>query len=302
MEKVIVTGATSFIGRHLIDKLLRNYEVIAIVRHNSSKINVLPKSDRLTILELDMGEYEKISGTVKGNGDIFVHLAWNGTRGELRNKLEIQEENFKNSMNALKCAAELNVKAFISAGSQAEYGLWTKEYTLAETETAYPNTEYGKFKLKFCQEAGKFCKEKGIKFIEPRFFSLYGPDDFAGTMVISVLKKMLKGEDCDLTEGIQKWDFLYIDDAISGLELLMSSDVQGGVYNFGYGENFPLKSYIEIMKELTGSKSKLNFGVVPYPSTGIVNVAPCVKKLKNLGWEPKIDFRRGILRVLEEFK
>lgn len=302
MEKIIITGATSFIGRHLVEELLQNYKVIAIVRPNSEKMQFLPKSDRLTIIQLDMNEYDKISEIIKEQGDIFVHLAWEGTRGESRNNEKIQRDNLENSLNALKCAVELNVKTFISAGSQAEYGPWIKEYTLSEEEKAYPNTEYGKFKLLFYQKAEKFCKEKNIKFVEPRFFSLYGPGDFDGTMIISTLKKMVKGEECNFTEAMQKWDFLYIDDAISGLRILMNPSVPGGIYNFGYGEDFPLKSYIERMHQMTGKKSQLNFGVVPYPKTGIVNVAPCVKKLKQLGWKPKIDFKMGIAKVLDALK
>lgn len=302
MEKVIVTGATSFIGRYLVKELLSSYKVIAIVRPNSKKTQLLPQNNKLTILPLDMNEYDKISEIIRDSGDIFVHLAWDGTRGDARNNEEIQKNNLKNSLSALQCASELNVKVFISAGSQAEYGPWKKQYKLDEEQKACPNTEYGKFKLLFYENAKKICDKNGIKFIEPRFFSLYGPGDFDGTMVISTLKKMIKDEECNFTESIQKWDFLYIDDAISGLKLLMNPGVSGGIYNFGYGESLPLKSYIKEMYHLTNSKSQLNFGVIPYPKTGIVNIIPCVKKLKNLGWSPKIDFKTGILRIIKSLE
>lgn len=302
MKKIVITGATSFIGIHLIKNLLNEYQIIAVVRPKSQKILMLPQSPNLTKVELYMDEYNRISEEIHENIDVFIHLAWDGTRGRERNDINLQEKNYFRSMMALKCAIDLNTRTFISAGSQAEYGLWNKEYKLSEKEIAKPNTAYGKFKLKFYEQASKICKESTIRFIEPRFFSLYGPDDFKGTMIISTLKKMLSGEDCNLTEGIQKWDFLYIEDAIWGLRNLIENKEAHGIYNFGYGESHQLKEYIQKMYEITKSNSKLNWGAIPYPETGIVNVNPCVDKLKYLGWEPKISFEKGIQEIITFLK
>lgn len=302
MKKVLITGATSFIGIHLIKKLLNKYKIIAIVRPNSPKIELLPECTNLIKVKLNMNEYYKIPELIYDDIDIFIHFAWDGTRGNKRNDGLLQEKNYNYSVMALESAIKLNSKVFMSAGSQAEYGPWNKEYKLSEDEVAKPNTEYGKNKLKFYNKAIKVCEENNIRFIEPRFFSLYGPGDFEGTMVISMLKKMLSGEDCNLTEGIQKWDFLYIEDAISGLERLMESKSGKGIYNFGYGESHQLKDYIKKMHELTKSKSKLNFGVISYPSTGIVNINPCVDKLKNIGWTPKFNFEKGIQEIIKTLR
>lgn len=302
MKKVLITGATSFIGIHLIKKLLNKYKIIAIVRPNSPKIELLPECTNLIKVKLNMNEYYKIPELIYDDIDIFIHFAWVGTRGNKRNDGLLQEKNYNYSVMALESAIKLNSKVFMSAGSQAEYGPWNKEYKLSEDEVAKPNTEYGKNKLKFYNKAIKVCEENNIRFIEPRFFSLYGPGDFEGTMVISMLKKMLSGEDCNLTEGIQKWDFLYIEDAISGLERLMESKSGKGIYNFGYGESHQLKDYIKKMHELTKSKSKLNFGVISYPSTGIVNINPCVDKLKNIGWTPKFNFEKGIQEIIKTLR
>lgn len=299
MKKVLITGATSFIGRHLIKNLLNEYQIIAVVRPKSKKASMLPESSNLIKVELDMNEYNRISEKINENIDVFIHLAWAGTRGKERNDINLQEKNYFCSIMALKCAVDLNTKTFISAGSQAEYGLWTKEYKLSEKEISKPNTEYGKFKLKFYNKAIGICKENNIRFIEPRFFSLYGPGDFEGTMVISILKKMLLGMECDLTKGIQKWDFLYINDAVLGIKQLIENRKASGIYNFGYGESHLLKDYIRKMYEITKSTSKLNWGIIPYPKTGIVNIDPCVDKLKSIGWTPKITFDKGIEKIIK---
>lgn len=302
MKNILITGATSFIGSHLINILLDDYKIFAVVRPDSKKKEILPKNDNLIKVELNMNEYYKLPDKINEDIDTFIHFAWAGTRGNERNNKTIQEENYQYSMMALESAIALGTKTFMTAGSQAEYGPWINDYKQSENVDAKPNTEYGKIKLKFYENANKICSKNNMRFIEPRFFSLYGPGDFEGTMVISILKKMLSGIDCDLTEGIQKWDFLYIDDAVLGLKQLIETENAKGIYNFGYGESHILKEYIQIMYEITKSTSKLNWGVIPYPKTGIVNINPSVDKLKSIGWVPKINFEEGIKRVIKLFK
>ena len=231
--------------------------------------------------------------------DCFIHLAWNGTRGVARNDEKIQAENLKYSQYALESAVALEVDTFVSAGSQAEYGPWQKKEKLSETIIPDPNTAYGKMKLEFYKIACRICTIKKIRFLEPRFFSLYGPSDFSGTMIMSILNDMLQNKPCKLTLGIQDWDFLYIDDAVLGLVKLLQDKKTHGIYNFGSGECHPLKFYIEKMYQITKSSSVLNYGAIPYPSTGMVNVNPDIEKLKSIGWKPEVTFEEGIKRILD---
>lgn len=304
MKTIIVTGATSFIGRNLVAALVKENRVIAVIRQNSKKKNFLPVDKNLQYFEIDMDNYKCLASLLRGQKpiDTFVHLAWGGTRGKMRDDSYIQEKNLKASLEALRCTEELGVKMFITAGSQAEYGPWKEKEKLNENVIPHPNTEYGKAKLAFYESAIKKCKESGIKFIEPRFFSLYGAGDYEGTMVISMLKNMLNNNPCNLTKSIQTWDFLYIDDAISGIMNLLKENVETGIYNFGSGESHPLKWYVEKMAAITGTKSELNFGVVPYPETGMVNVNPDVHKLMATGWKPQVSFEEGIQAIVKSLK
>ena len=293
--RIVISGATSMIGAALTNKLLENnHEVIAVVRSNSKKVEALNRSSKLSIVECNMEDYAKLDNLIEGKVDVAVSTAWNGTRGADRNNKELQEENYKNSISFLKIMLSKGCQKFLTAGSQAEYGLWTIKEKLKEDVVPNPNTEYGKYKLKFYQDAKDCCRDSGCRLIEPRFFSLYGPKDYEGTLVISTLKKMLKNEPCELTECIQLWDFLYIDDAIDGLVKLVEDDVPEGIYNFGSGHSALLKEFIEEMKGITTSDSELKYGTIPYPSTGTVNVNPDVSKLMKCGWTPRTGFDKGI--------
>lgn len=301
MKSIAVTGATSFIGNHLIHQLLPHYNVKAIVRPDSPKINLLPHHPGLSVFEIDMDEYDRIPEYLGSQNpiDAFIHLAWNGTRGALRNDKKLQEHNLACSVKILESGVKLGVTTFISAGSQAEYGPWMKSEKLVETVKPCPNTEYGKAKLDFYKAALQECRKKEIRFIEPRFFSLYGPGDFEGTMVISMLRNMLQNKECNLTESVQTWDFLYIDDAVKGLLNLIQDPSASGIYNFGSGDSHPLKWFIEKMYELTKSRSKLNYGAIPYPLTGMVNVNPDVSRLMATGWKPGVSFEEGISAIIK---
>lgn len=293
--RIAVSGATSMIGAAIVNRLLlQGHEVIAIVRKSCKKLDTLNTSDNLTLVSCDMCDYRAINGMINGKIDVAITTAWNGTRGADRNNQKLQQTNLQYSIDFLKEMIRLGCKKFFTAGSQAEYGLWTRQEKLSEDVLPNPNTEYGRYKLQFYEYAKAYCVEHGCTLVEPRFFSLYGPNDFTGTMVMSTLKKMIANKACELTECVQLWDFLYIDDAIDALCMLIASEKAAGIYNFGSGRSAPLKEYIETMMEVTQSKSELHYGAVPYPKTGIVNVNPNIDRLTELGWIPKVTFIEGM--------
>lgn len=302
MKRIVVTGATSFIGRHLIDLLIKkDYEIIAVVRKGSSRLPKALNNEKIQVIELNLDEYALMHKYIVKPVDVFVHLAWNGTRGSDRDNKKMQEENYIFSIEAVKEAIKIGCKRFISAGSQAEYGICNSVVT--EETICNPVTYYGKEKLKFYEDALEICKKNNVEFKEPRFFSLYGSDDFSGTMIISIINKMLKNEPCELTEGIQMWDFLHIDDAVKGIERLMDCNCPDGVYNFGSGDARILIAFIDEMKECSASKSQLLYGAVPYPITGMVTIEPDISKMqRETGWYPTISFRDGITEIINKMK
>lgn len=298
MRNIIITGSTSFIGVNLIRELLnKNYNVIALTRKEPSNIEKLPKSEKIKIIQLDMEEITKLPTIINEKCDIFVHLAWNGTRGNDRNNITLQQNNYNQSIDAIKVAHELGCSIFVGAGSQAEYGLYNCE--ISEVTECKPVTEYGKSKLKVCNDGYELCKKIGINFKWPRFFSLYGVEDYDQTLIISTIDKMLKDETIKLTECIQMWNFLYITDAINGVIKLIETNCSNGVYNFGSNDTRVLKSYIEEMAAITNTKSEIIYGAVPYPQTGMVSVEPNTEKLKKeTNWESQTPFREGIKTII----
>lgn len=297
--KILISGAASMIGAALANEFTaQEHDVVAVVRPNSAKKQKLKNSTHLSVIECGMKDYALLPDLVNSTIDAAFSVAWNGTRGSERNNMNLQEENCEYSVDFLHSAVDLGCKKFITAGSQAEYGSTHGTEKVNEKTEPHPDSAYGKNKLRFYEYAQEYCQKKKCTLIEPRFFSIYGPDDYPGSMIISTLRKMLNNETCDLTACTQLWDFLFIDDVVTGLTTLIKSTTAQGIYNFGYGESAILKTYIEIMYQLTKSSSRLNFGVVPYSETGPVNLNPSVEKLKSTGWVPKVSFPEGIKGIL----
>lgn len=300
MLKAIITAANSFIGRKLCGQLdARGYSIHAIVRTSFKNDLIFKDMKNVKIVKCDMEDYKKLSNMIHENCDIGIALAWNGTRGNARNDRQKQEINYHSSVDCINSFLSLGCSTILTAGSQAEYGPLFGRRKVFETDICNPNTEYGKSKLKLYTDATKICRDNA-RLIEPRFFSLYGSDDFAETMIISMIRNMLQDMPCNLTKCIQLWDFLYIDDAIDALIRLIESTTAEGIYNLGSGISRPLKEYVEIMYTLTNSQSILNYGAVAYPPTGMVHTNPSIQRLTNeLDWEPQISFEEGIKRVIK---
>lgn len=301
-KNIIITGATSFIGVNLIDELVKhNYNITAIIRPYSINKKRLNTFRGIKIAELEMHEYKNINQYVQDISDsILINLAWNGTRGIERDDEELQKSNYEFSMDIVKAVVDSGCKMIINAGSQAEYGQHIGR--ISETTKCNPVTKYGIYKLKFFNEASNYCKLNNISFLELRFFSLYGPDDSPNTLILSILESMIKNKRCELTECIQKWNFLHIRDAVKGIINLIENKCDSGAYNFASLDTRCLKSFIEEMYVLSGSKSEIIYGAIEYPKTGKVELCPDVTKLINTGWKPEISFKDGISEIIERMR
>lgn len=295
--KICITAANCFIGLPLVKKASSlGWEVIAVVRVGNKQKDYIASIPNVKVIELNLEDYGKL-GSLVGPVDCSVLLTWNGTRGQTRLDEELQESNYENNMKAVKSLVEHGCKRIITAGSQAEYGIYNDVIT--EKTECKPNTAYGKYKVKLFEDASKYCYEQGISFKEPRFFSLYGPGDYENTLIMSNINRMFVNEECNMTPCTQMWDYLYIDDAVEGVIGLCSKECPDGAYNFGSGDCRPLKEFVDEMKRILQSKSELNFGAVPYTPAGVVSIQPNIGRLKSTGWEPKVSFSQGIQNIVK---
>ena len=142
------------------------------------------------------------------------------------------------------------------------------------------------------------CKKYKIEYSWLRLFSVYGPDDNHEWLIQYLIKEMLANKEINVTRGEQLWDYLYIDD-ISEALLKLVHHTGVGKANLGSGKGNSVKSIIEKIRELTYSKSKINFGAIPYRDDQVMLMEADISKLSDhLNWKPEIDINEGLKRTI----
>lgn len=296
MKKIIVTGATSMLGVATIEECLNNgVEVVAIVHRNSKNFYRLPKSERLKIIELNLDELKTYTPEIN-DADTFYHFAWAATTHAGRLNVDIQEENIRYTLDAVRLAEKFGCKKFIFAGSQAEYGLSDKP--LSRETPIRPVTAYGVSKFAAGKLAEMLCDSLGLSFVWLRILSTYGINDGANTLISYVIDCYQKNIQPVLTPCDQIWDYLSADDAARAFRLLGECPTQG-VYVIGEGGGLTLKSYVETIYRLMEPSVPLVFGGKPYSKNQVMHLAADISDLKrDTGFEPQISFEEGISRII----
>lgn len=273
----LITGGNSFLGVALSKLLLSEGHDVIIACRETSKCS-LAENKHLRIIRYKGLENIKSLKDAVNHADIFVHLAWSGTDRVGRNSKVVQQANVLYSMDALSVAKAIGCALFVEAGSQAEYGIVTGLIT--EETSCKPVTEYGKAKLEFGNKAKKWCFDNGMKFIHLRILSVFGIHDHERTLVKTCIRKMLDNEDVLLSSCRQLWNYVDEDDAARQIFLLTEhalceKSFKAETYLIGSYDTRRLRSFVEEMKILSRSKSKLLFGEL---QGKVVSLDPCIDK------------------------
>lgn len=302
MKRAIVTGPTGAIGIALIEKLAsEDVEVTAVCRKGSQRIQNVPQNSKVKIVECSLDHLNALTDLVKEKQDVFYHFAWDGTFGEARNDMYLQNRNVEYTLNAVETAKKLGCEAFIGAGSQAEYG--RVEGVLKPDTPAYPENGYGIAKLCAGQMSRILCEHLGIRHVWARILSVYGPYDGENTLVMSAIRKLLKGEIPEFTKGEQQWDYLYSKDAAAMFYALGLSGKNGSVYCLGSGQARPLKEYIYEIRNQINPDAELGLGKIPYGDKQVMYLCADTAKLReDTGYTRCCDFSEGISETIQWYK
>ena len=277
-----ITGASSFIGVELCRYLADNgHKVMAMSRRENEDLNAIAAKGNLRVFRADMQSLFDKATDVKA--DVFVHLAWAGTSHEERNNPEIQEENVKSALECVRLAKQMGCQLYVDAGSQAEYGIVPG--VLTEDTACNPVSAYGKAKLQMYNKTVALTSEIGLKYIHLRILSVYGEKDHEETLITSCLRKLKNNEPIVMRSGGQKWNYVYVKDAVRQIaELSLNAydddTFKFEVYNIASEDTRRLQDFVIKMKDICGSQSELKFG--GYDKEKEVNLNPNVMKTKEI--------------------
>ena len=307
IKRAIITGATGMIGVALAEYLLeQGILVTALVRKNSKKAERLPLHKGLQKVELDLSELsceEALisSGLLDQKQDVFFHLGWDGTFGDCRNNMDLQNNNIRYTLDAVRLAKRLDCQVFVGAGSQAEYGRTTEKLT-ARTPT-FPENGYGIAKLAAGQMSRIFCQSLGIRHEWVRILSIYGAFDLERTMIMSAIRRLTAKEIAEFSKAEQLWDYLYVKDAAKALYLVAAYGRDGAVYPIGSGSARQLKEYIFTIWDKMEREGQISLGAIPYAKNQVMYLCADLSELtRDTGFVPEYTFEKGIEETIQWYR
>lgn len=301
MKKVLLTGASGFIGRHTIPFLLKKeYEVhvVDIVKKPSHII----KNKELFWHECDLLNYKQqkiLLMEIKPTH--LLHFAWYAVPGKYWTSLE-NLRWVQSSLDLLMNFVKNGGKRAVFAGTCAEYD-WNYGYCSEEITPLKPSTLYGACKNSLHEILNHFSNQTKFSYAWGRIFFLYGPYENPNRLVSSIICSLLKDKPARCSHGNQIRDFLHVEDVAGAFVALLESDVMGPV-NIASGQPVALKTIIYTVADLLGGKRHLvELGVLPSPENEPHFLVADVRKLGNkVGWKPKIHLEEGLKNAIEWWK
>ena len=294
MQRVLLTGAAGFVGRHCLAPLLaRGYEVHAV----SSSGRQLPVADVIwhTADLLENAEAGRIIDVVQPSH--LLHLAWDTTPETYRTS----SENLAwvgASLRLLRAFHEKGGDRAVFVGSCYEYG-WSHETYHESSTPLNPATLYGACKASLFSIFDRYAQQHTLSAAWGRFFFLYGPHAPMEKMPGLVISAAERGRSVKCSHGDQVRDFMFIADAADALAALLDSDTQGPV-NVASGQGLRLRDLILAVADYCGGRELVEFGAVPAAANEPPTLVADVQRLREeVRWNASYDLSSGVRETVE---
>ena len=289
--RVLLTGATGFIGRHVVAPLCaRGAEVHTISRDGAAPSGAVGHVGDL----MDAASVAAVMRAVRPSH--LLHLAWCTTPGEYW----MTPENLDwvaASLLLYRHFAELGGERVVMAGSCAEYD-WSYALLSETGSPCRPATLYGAAKDGLRRLLQRAADAGGPSFAWGRVFFVYGPGEKPGRLVSDVVASLLRGEPVETTAGTQVRDFMHVADVASAFAALCDATVTGAV-NIASGEARPLREIIRQLADLSGRPDLLHLGARQMRASEPPRLEANVTRLRQeVGFQPRFDLAAGLADTL----
>jgi nucleoside-diphosphate-sugar epimerase len=298
-KKILIVGGTGFLGYHLAKKCIKKgWGVTSISTNKPKKIRFLSK---VKYLILDISKKKLIKKLTKYDYDYVVNFGGYVNHNE---KLKTYQSHYVGCKNLADFFLGKKIESFIQIGSCVEYGY--NKSPQEENKIFDINklkSTYGKAKLSATNYLIKKYKEKKFPCVILRLYLVYGPRQDLNRFIPLVIKGCLEKSFFPCSSGKQYRDFLYIDDFVKLIFMILKNkNTIGEVLNVGSGKPKKIKKIIFLIKNLIKTGNPI-LGKLQMRKDEILKLYPNIKKIKKkINWKPKIDLITGIKKTISFYK
>lgn len=290
MSRVLLTGASGFVGRHALPALsAAGHEIHAV----SSRKRVSPDRGGVRWHDVDLHQPDTAARLIADvQPEVLLHLAWYAEHGKFWTSVE-NVRWVETTLRLLRAFVEGGGRRAVMAGSCAEYD-WSDGVCSERGTPTRPTTLYGASKLATSIAAMSYGHEEGVPIAWGRIFFLYGPYESPGRLVPSVTTALLEGRVAEVTSAEQVRDFMHVSDVGAAFAALVDSPVEGEV-NIGTGSGVQLRSLIEELARTVGRPDLVRFGALPdRPGDPPQLVADARRLTDEVGFRPRVGLAEGL--------